>query len=93
MTDGLWIPFLLWSDLLASAGGDCMARTRDGSWCKHHIFASMPRITYDKESGRISIAADAWVRWMDSLCTTDRRGRWLEAVRERRARWTTGPRG
>lgn len=85
--DRVLLPFLMWSDLLTADGGPCMAHTRAGSWCKHPIFVSMPRVEYDAATGLISMLVDDWERWMDGLCPTHRRGRWLDEARARRAEW------
>lgn len=86
MTDRIvLVPFLMWSDLITADGGPCLARTRSGEWCKHPIFRSMPHVEHDAASELVLMRAVDWERWMDSLCPTHRRGRWLEAAHDRRA--------
>ncbi len=87
MTDRVAVPFLMWSYLLDADGGPCMARTRAGSWCKHPIFTSAPRVEYDVVAELVFLDVATWERWMDGLCPTHRRGRWLDEVRARRAEW------
>jgi hypothetical protein len=78
------MPLEVWLLLTDTGGGLCMARTRNGDWCRRPLFAKPPELAAHHEH-RITVSAEDWERWLDGVCPVHRRGRWLDASRALRA--------